>query len=129
MHVSTAYCNTELRTVPEEIQDCGDPTHLVTLTKVGGPRCSLCQVMDPNMVNSLTPHMIGEKPNTYTYTKALGESVVQQEGGSLPVAIVRPSMVVAAWREPTPGWVENLNGPTGILAATGKGVMRTMFCK
>jgi len=118
VHVSTAYCNTELRTVPEEIQDCGDPSHLVTLTKV----------MDPHMVNSLTPHMIGEKPNTYTYTKALGESVVQAEGGSLPVAIVRPSMVVAAWREPLPGWVENLNGPTGILAATGKGVMRTMFC-
>ena len=89
----------------------------------------LYQVMDPHMVNSLTPHMIGKKPNTYTYTKALGESVVQAEGGSLPVAIVRPSMVVAAWREPLPGWVENLNGPTGILAATGKGVMRTMFCK
>ena len=28
-----------------------------------------------------------------------------------------------------PGWVESLNGPTGILGATGKGVLRTMWCR
>jgi len=119
VHVSTAYVNTELSQVPEEIQDYGDPRNVMTLTKV----------MDPDLVNSLTTHLIGKKPNTYTYTKALGESLLQKEGGDLPIAIVRPSMVAAAWKEPIPGWVENLNGPTGILAASGKGVMRTMWAK
>ena len=28
-----------------------------------------------------------------------------------------------------PGWVETLNGPTGIIAAVGKGVQRTVYCK
>lgn len=33
-----------------------------------------------------------------------------------------------AWQEPLPGWVDNLNGPTGILVAGSKGVIRTMLC-
>lgn len=28
-----------------------------------------------------------------------------------------------------PGWVDNLNGPIGILAAGGKGVLRSVLCK
>ena len=29
------------------------------------------QVMDPELVNSLTAQLIGKKPNTYTYTKVI----------------------------------------------------------
>ncbi len=36
--------------------------------------------------------------------------------------------VIPAWEEPIPGWVDNLNGPTGLLTAAGKGVLRTMHC-
>ena len=61
--------------------------------------------------------------------QALGETALSSEGGSLPVVIVRPSIVVAAWREPLPGWLENLNGPTGIVAGAGKGLLRTVYCK
>jgi fatty acyl-CoA reductase len=117
VQVSTAYCNTELSKVPEEVQDHGEPARLV----------SMVQAMEPDLANSLTPHIIGKNPNTSTVTKALGECVLQQEGDCLPIAIVRPSMVVAAWREPIPGWVDNLNGPTGMMAATGKGVLRSVW--
>lgn len=34
-----------------------------------------------------------------------------------------------AVKEPLPGWVDNLNGPIGILVGGGKGVIRTMYCK
>jgi len=27
-----------------------------------------------------------------------------------------------------PGWVDNLNGPTGLLVGAGKGVIRSMHC-
>jgi hypothetical protein len=37
--------------------------------------------------------------------------------------------VTATWREPVPGWVENLNGPTGLLVGAGKGVIRSMHCR
>lgn len=27
-----------------------------------------------------------------------------------------------------PGWVDNLNGPVGVMIGAGKGVIRTMLC-
>ena len=45
------------------------------------------------------------------------------------MVIIRPSVVVAAWREPMPGWVENMNGPTGFIAGQGKGLLRTVYCR
>lgn len=36
--------------------------------------------------------------------------------------------VTGSWKEPMPGWVDNLNGPTGMLAGAGKGVLRTLIC-
>lgn len=91
----------------------------------------LCKRLDPAVLNSpkMTAEMIGSRPNTYTFTKALGESALAVEGGVLPIVIVRPSVVVAAWREPLPGWVENMNGPTGFIAGAGKGLLRTVYCK
>lgn len=40
----------------------------------------------------LTPSLIGKRPNTYTFTKALTEQMLLAEAGNLPVAIVRPSI-------------------------------------
>lgn len=36
--------------------------------------------------------------------------------------------VLSSCREPVAGWVDNWNGPTGIIAAAGKGFFRTMLC-
>jgi len=122
VHISTAYCNTQFDHISEEINNMnGDPVGII----------DLCKRMDPSVLNSskMTAEIIGNKPNTYTFTKALGESALVTEGGCLPIVIIRPSIVVAAWKEPLPGWLENLNGPTGIVAGAGKGVLRTVYCK
>ena len=58
--------------------------------------------------------MIGERPNTYTFSKAITEQLLNQEKGQLPISIVRPSIVTGSVKEPIPGWVDNLNGPGGI---------------
>lgn len=58
--------------------------------------------MDDELVSVMTPKLIKERPNTYTYTKALAEYLVQQEAGNLNVAIIRPSIVGASWKEPFP---------------------------
>jgi fatty acyl-CoA reductase len=83
--------------------------------------------MDDELINALKPKLIGDRPNTYTYTKALAESLLVDECGPLPVAIVRPSIVTSSWREPMPGWVESLNGATGLIVGLGKGVFRSML--
>lgn len=71
--------------------------------------------------------IIGQHPNTYTYTKALAEQLILQKGQTLPITIVRPSIVVATWKKPFAGWVDNFNGPTGIIAAAATGILRTML--
>ena len=56
--------------------------------------------MDGETLNMLTPKMVGNRPNTYTYTKAIAEYLLQVDLGSLPVVIVRPSIVGATYQEP-----------------------------
>ncbi|CAG2056910.1 unnamed protein product [Timema podura] len=51
-----------------------------------------------------------------------------KECGNLPVAIVRPSIILSCAREPEIGWLDNVNGPTVIIAATAKGFFRTILC-
>ncbi|XP_033221450.1 putative fatty acyl-CoA reductase CG5065 [Belonocnema kinseyi] len=119
IHVSTAYCNCDRIDVEEEIYPAPfDPEQIIACTKW----------MDDKLVEELTPKLIAGRPNTYTFTKALAERMLLRESGSLPVAIVRPSIVLSSFREPVAGWVDNWNGPTGIIAAAGKGFFRTMLC-
>lgn len=56
--------------------------------------------MDAEALNTLTPKMIGTRPNTYTYTKSIAEVLLKEEYGTLPVAIFRPSIVGATYQEP-----------------------------
>ena len=36
--------------------------------------------------------------------------------------------VTAAWREPVPGWVDNVCGITGIMMEIGRGTIRSIIC-
>ncbi len=59
-------------------------------------------------------------PNTYTFTKSLGESTLAKLGRDLPIAIVRPSIVESSERTPFSGWNEGINtsGPLSYLLGT-----------
>ncbi|XP_046743270.1 putative fatty acyl-CoA reductase CG5065 [Diprion similis] len=119
IHVSTAYCNCDRTDVGEEIYATPqEPEQVIACT----------EWMDDKLVEELTPRLIAGRPNTYTFTKALAERMLLRESGALPVAIVRPSIVLSSFKEPVAGWVDNWNGPTGIIAAAGKGFFRTMLC-
>jgi long-chain acyl-CoA synthetase len=59
-------------------------------------------------------------PNTYTFTKSLGESLLMQHGRDLPIVIVRPSIVESSEHSPFTGWNEGINtsGPLSYLLGT-----------
>ena len=59
-------------------------------------------------------------PNTYTFSKSLGESLIQRRGAGLPIAIVRPSIVESSLEEPFRGWNEGINtsAPLSYLLGT-----------
>ncbi len=58
-------------------------------------------------------------PNTYTYTKSLGEQAIVRSGGRH--VLVRPSIVETALRYPFPGWNEGFttSAPLAFLGLKG----------
>lgn len=119
IHVSTAYCNCDRSKVEEKIYSSAlEPGQVI----------SVVESLEENLVDTLTPKLVGNRPNTYTFTKALAEYWLKENKGDLPLVIVRPSIVISTINGPLKGWVDNWNGPTGIVAAAGKGLFRTMLC-
>ena len=59
-------------------------------------------------------------PNTYTYTKALAEALLEERGDKLRFAVLRPAIVESATEFPFAGWNEGFNtsGPLVYLAGT-----------
>ncbi|XP_042370358.1 fatty acyl-CoA reductase 1-like, partial [Plectropomus leopardus] len=93
VHISTAYANCNRKHIDEVIYPPPvEPRKLI----------ESLEWMDDGIVRDITPRLIGDRPNTYTYTKALAEYVVQQEQDKLNIAIIRPSIVGASWQEPFP---------------------------
>lgn len=104
MHVSTAYCNCDRSDVAEAIYTPPySPDDIISLVqwlpedlldKVWGKVdvIHVKTIIGFVKLLQLTPSLIGNRPNTYTFTKALAESMLLKEAGNLPVAIVRPSI-------------------------------------
>jgi len=120
LHVSTAYSNCDRHHIEEILYPAPiEPQQLI----------NLCSVLDDESLSKITPKLLGDKPNTYTYTKHLAEHLLMKEGKELPLAIVRPSIVTSSWKEPFPGWIDNYNGPSGLYIAMGNGMLRAFHAE
>ncbi|XP_044735342.1 fatty acyl-CoA reductase wat-like [Chrysoperla carnea] len=120
MHVSTAYANCHLKEIDEKIYDPPmDSEKLITLT----------QCAPESLLDSVTPTILGDWPNTYAYTKAIAEDVIKQNAVDLPCGIFRPGIVLSTFKEPIEGWIDNMYGPTGVAAGAANGLIRTIHCK
>ncbi|XP_061399413.1 fatty acyl-CoA reductase wat-like [Musca vetustissima] len=116
VHVSTTYSHPDLRVVDEKIY----PPYADWRTAI-----KLAETYDQETLNMLLPKFCPGHPNSYTLSKNLAEHIVQEYSQKLPVVIFRPSIVVSSYKEPFPGWIDNFNGPVGMLVACGLGIMRT----
>ncbi|XP_039491003.1 fatty acyl-CoA reductase wat [Drosophila santomea] len=117
VHVSTAYSNCVVEHVSERFY----PEHL---TCPAEKILELLESISPELLDNMTPALLGKYPNTYTYTKALAEQVLQLEARDLPVSIFRPGVIIASYKEPMPGWIDNLYGPIAVLYGAAFGVLR-----
>ncbi|KMQ92013.1 fatty acyl-reductase [Lasius niger] len=117
--VSTAYCHLEEKVLYEKTYPPPADPHKVI-------KC--VEWMDDDVVEAMTDKILGKLPNTYAFTKALSEGLIEESMPHIPSIILRPSVVIPVWKDPLPGWTDNINGPTGLLIGAGKGVIRTMYC-
>jgi HAD superfamily hydrolase (TIGR01490 family) len=64
-------------------------------------------------------------PDAYPYTKALGErALVAQFGDTVPITIIRPSIIESALAEPRPGWIRGFRMAEPIIISYARGLLR-----
>lgn len=118
VHVSTFFSNHHKTHIEEKVlemeRDCEKMADLIKWLPD-----SVCKQLE-------NAEFMESRPNTYIYTKAMTEEYIHKFEGQLPIAIVRPSIVTPANKEPVPGWVDNVNGPMGLGALASVGILRTI---
>jgi fatty acyl-CoA reductase len=62
----------------------------------------------------------------YTFTKALGERVVEEHALTNRASIVRPSIIESALERPYPGWIEGFKMAEPLILAYGRGELPEM---
>lgn len=150
VHVSTAYSYPQNKVIEEKFYKPDvSPDRLLNIVNN----------MEDDMLNAITPQVITTWPNTYAFTKAVGEDAVLQHSKGLPVVMVRPSIgkpkaartarpspaalvrergrvtrkalcvaVISTAKEPIAGWINNVYGPTGVVAGAGVGLLKVLNC-
>ncbi|CAB3224700.1 unnamed protein product [Arctia plantaginis] len=119
IHLSTAFCYPDYERMAEKVFDPPANPHEVLRA---------ASWLTDEQLNLLAPAIYQKHPNSYTYSKRLAEALVKESYPQLPTVVVRPSIVTPSLKDPMPGWVDNLNGPVGLMVGAGKGVIRSMHC-
>ncbi|KAH9618056.1 hypothetical protein KSS87_012774 [Heliosperma pusillum] len=136
IHVSTAYvCGEKAGLISETPYLMGE-----TLNGVLGLDIDNEKKLVDQLLNNLKARELSEKsirqvlkdfgkqraefygwPNTYVFTKAMGEMLVGKFRGNLPVVTMRPTIVCSTYKEPFPGWVEGCRTLDSVAVIYGKG--------
>lgn len=75
-----------------------------------------------------TPEILGNYPNTYTFTKALCERIMKRRRGDLPITIIRPSIINTSYLEPFPGWLDSIAAAAAYFMFIGLGIVKEVQC-
>ncbi|KAK2926797.1 Fatty acyl-coenzyme A reductase, NAD-binding domain [Fusarium oxysporum f. sp. vasinfectum] len=136
--IHTAACIKFDSTVPEAISSNVDSScHILALAK----NCDNLQRLVITSTAYVTPpqqgpiyEILGKEeaiaatghPNIYSLSKCLAEHLICETRGSLPVTIVRPSIICAAIQNPSPGWIDSRAAFGGLVLGFGTGSLRVI---
>ncbi|KAL7145450.1 hypothetical protein ABFS83_07G084700 [Erythranthe nasuta] len=67
--------------------------------------------------------------NTYQITKAMGEMIIHETRGDMPVVIIRPTIIESCYKGPVPGWIQGNRVFDPIICSFGKGQLPAFLCK
>ncbi|KAG2333531.1 hypothetical protein Bca4012_016865 [Brassica carinata] len=63
-------------------------------------------------------------PNTYVFTKAMGEMLLGHCRESMPIVIIRPTIITSTFSDPFPGWIEGIKTIDSVIVSFGKGLLK-----
>lgn len=117
VQVSTAYCHLQEDVLEEKVYPiCEDPYQLI----------KIAELLEVNHMEAISEQLRNGCPNSYSFTKALGEKLVAEYMPKIPAIILRPSILTGILDDPLPGWSDNIYGPFASSVAIGKGVLRSL---
>ncbi|XP_037933870.1 fatty acyl-CoA reductase wat [Teleopsis dalmanni] len=120
VHISTLYCNCNRQFIKEQVYE----------TEIGYEKImQIFRIFDDVTLEKFRHCLIGEMPNTYTMTKKCAENLVNHRAFYLPAGIFRPPIVMSTYKDPFPGWTDNLYGPSGLCTWSARGVVRCIYGK
>lgn len=118
VYVSTAYSNCCRKIVKEEFYEPSiDPELLIKAMPL---------FRSEEEIAIMTNAIIKPWPKSYMFSKALAEELVHRANAKIPVVVVRPSVILTTYKEPIPGFTNNLHGLNGIIVGAGSGFLRIM---
>ncbi|XP_037415576.1 fatty acyl-CoA reductase 2, chloroplastic-like [Triticum dicoccoides] len=144
LHVSTAYVNGRRQgvvlekpfsmgdTITKELGHSADSSGLKNtgLDIEAEMKLAFCSRPNSNNSTSFSQEMkdLGTErarlhgwQNTYVFTKAMGEMVLDSIRGEIPVVTIRPSIMEGTWSDPFPGWIEGIRMIDPIMLYYAKG--------
>ncbi|KAL0858670.1 hypothetical protein ABMA27_011162 [Loxostege sticticalis] len=120
VQVSTGYCNAERASIDERVYPLPSALANMLASALATP---------DDTPGEEVKRIISPKPNTYTYTKSMGEAAVaEHRTRGYPIAIFRPTIVTGSLRHPFPGWIDNYNGPSGVIVPIYNGLLPVIRC-
>ncbi|KAH0888630.1 hypothetical protein HID58_051059 [Brassica napus] len=63
-------------------------------------------------------------PNTYVFTKAMGEMLIGYCRKSMPIVIIRPTIITSTFSDPFPGWIESIKTIDSVIVSFRKGLLK-----
>lgn len=63
-------------------------------------------------------------PNTYAFTKVMGEMLLGHYKENMPIVIIRPAMITSTFSDPFPGWIEGVKTVDTVIVSYGKGMLK-----
>ncbi|XP_051120909.1 probable fatty acyl-CoA reductase 4 [Andrographis paniculata] len=66
-------------------------------------------------------------PNTYVFSKAMGEMLLGSFKEKVVTIILRPTIITSTYKDPFPGWMEGIRTIDTVFVAYGKGMMKNFI--
>ncbi|KAG5674307.1 hypothetical protein PVAND_004285 [Polypedilum vanderplanki] len=117
VHVSTLYSNCNRDDIDEKIYD-----HMLNYHQL----IPIAKILKDAKNKKMEEILFDGLPNTYTLTKHFAEKLVYHQTFFIPSGIFRPAVVVSNYKD-LPGYIENVNGPSMIIALTVRGYIHCIF--
>ncbi|XP_015043113.2 fatty acyl-CoA reductase wat isoform X1 [Drosophila pseudoobscura] len=118
VHISTLYCNCNRKFINEQVYE----------NEIGYEKIiQIYRTFDDETLEKMRHCLIGQMPNTYTMTKKCAENLVNHRALHMPAGIFRPPIVMSTYKDPFPGWTDNLYGPSGLCTWSARGLVRCIY--